>query len=37
VPWKRYRELLDGIGYNGDVIFHSLIEADVPLATTLLA
>ncbi len=36
VPWKRYRQLLDGIGYNGDVIFHSLTEADVPLATTLL-
>jgi sugar phosphate isomerase/epimerase len=37
VPWKRYRSLLDGIGYNGDVIFHSLTEADVPLAATLLA
>lgn len=37
VPWKRYRSLLQEIAYDGDVIFHSLTEADVPLATTLLA
>ena len=37
VPWTHYRALLDGIGYGGDVIFHSLTEADVALAATLLA
>lgn len=36
VPWERYWRLLDGIGYNGDVIFHTLTEADVPLALALL-
>ncbi len=37
VPWKRYRALLEGIGFDGDVIFHSLTEADVPLAATSLS
>lgn len=36
VPWGLYRSLLEGIGYNGDVIFHSLAEADVPAARSLL-
>ena len=37
VPWDHYKSLLGGIGYTGDVIFHSLAETDVPLAATLLA
>lgn len=32
VPWVLYRKLLEGIGYDGDVIFHTLTEADVPEA-----
>jgi len=32
VPWERYWDLLDGIAYEGDVIFHTLTEADVPAA-----
>jgi sugar phosphate isomerase/epimerase len=32
VPWPHYRSLLGGIGYEGDVIFHTLTEADVPQA-----
>ena len=34
VPWDLYRELLSGINYSGDVIFHTLTEADVPRART---
>ena len=30
VPWPRYWDLLERIGYEGDVIYHSLTEADVP-------
>lgn len=36
VPWDLYRELLARIGYRGDMIFHTLTEADVPLALSLL-
>ncbi len=32
VPWDLYRQLLAGIGYSGDIIFHTLTEADVPRA-----
>lgn len=32
VPWALYRRLLEGIGYDGDLIFHTLTEADVPRA-----
>jgi sugar phosphate isomerase/epimerase len=32
VPWPRYWELLEEIGYGGDVIYHTLTEADVPAA-----
>lgn len=32
VPWDRYWRLLENIGYEGDVIFHTLTEADVPRA-----
>jgi sugar phosphate isomerase/epimerase len=32
VPWELYRQLLEGIGYDGDVIFHTLTEDDVPRA-----
>ena len=32
VPWPHYRSLLDGIDYQGDVIFHTLTEADVSRA-----
>jgi sugar phosphate isomerase/epimerase len=32
VPWQHYRSLLEGIDYRGDVIFHTLTEADVPKA-----
>lgn len=35
VPWTEYWELLDGIGYDGDVIFHTLTEQDVPAALTI--
>lgn len=37
VPWNRYRQLLEGIGYNGDVIFHTLSESDVPLAKSVFS
>jgi len=36
VPWARYWDLLEGIGYDGDVIFHTLTEADVPRALALM-
>lgn len=36
VPWERYWRLLEEIGYNGDLIFHTLTEADVPRALALL-
>ncbi len=36
VPWELYWRLLDGIGYEGDVIFHTLTEADVPGALSLV-
>lgn len=32
VPWTLYRKLLEGIAYDGDVIFHTLTEFDVPVA-----
>jgi sugar phosphate isomerase/epimerase len=32
VPWDSYWSMLRGIGYDGDVIFHTLSEADVPRA-----
>jgi sugar phosphate isomerase/epimerase len=32
VPWQHYRWLLEGIEYQGDVIFHTLTEADVSRA-----
>jgi sugar phosphate isomerase/epimerase len=32
VPWNDYRSLLEGIAYAGDVIYHTLTEADVPAA-----
>ncbi|HYJ12090.1 MAG TPA: sugar phosphate isomerase/epimerase [Thermomicrobiales bacterium] len=32
VPWPHYRSLLDGIDFQGDVIFHTLTEADVSRA-----
>ena len=35
VPWERYWEMLRGIGYDGDVIFHTLTEADVPRALSV--
>lgn len=37
VPWGRYWRLLEEIGYTGDVIFHTLTEADVPRALALMA
>ncbi len=36
VPWAHYWQLLADIGYDGDVIFHTLTEADVPRALSLL-
>lgn len=36
VPWPRYWELLGSIGYDGDVIFHTLTEDDAPRALALL-
>ncbi len=36
VPWESYWRLLEDIGYRGDVIFHTLTEADVPRALSLL-
>lgn len=36
VPWDLYWSLLAEIGYSGDVIFHTLTEADVPRALSLL-
>lgn len=35
VPWDRYWRLLDEAGYDGDVIFHTLSEADVPRALSI--
>jgi sugar phosphate isomerase/epimerase len=35
VPWPEYWQLLDGIDYDGDVIFHTLTEADVPAALAI--
>lgn len=35
VPWDLYQELLTGIGYSGDIIFHTLKESDVPPALAL--
>lgn len=35
VPWDLYQELLTGIGYSGDIIFHTLAEDDVPRAMAL--
>jgi sugar phosphate isomerase/epimerase len=35
VPWPDYWKLLEGIGYQGDVIFHTLAEADVPTALAI--
>lgn len=32
VPWAHYRHLLAGIGYDADVIFHTLSEDQVPAA-----
>jgi len=36
VPWDVYWRLLEEIGYTGDVIFHTLTEADVTRALSLL-
>lgn len=36
VPWRFYRLLLEGMGFKGDVILHSLAEENVPLARSLL-
>ncbi len=36
VPWNLYWSLLAGIGYTGDVIYHTLTEADVSRALSLL-
>lgn len=36
VPWTLYRSLLKGVGFEGDVIFHSLAEEDVPGVRSLL-
>lgn len=36
VPWDRYWRLLENIGYEGDVIFHTLTEAEVTRALSLL-
>jgi sugar phosphate isomerase/epimerase len=35
VPWQHYRSLLNAIDYQGDVIFHTLTEADVARAITV--
>lgn len=35
VPWDRYWRLLEGIGYDGDVIFHTLTEANIPGALSV--
>lgn len=37
VPWTRYRSLLEGIAFEGDVIVHSLTEDDVPVARALFS
>jgi sugar phosphate isomerase/epimerase len=36
VPWPLYWELLKGIGYCGDVIFHTLSEDDLDLAWSIV-
>jgi len=36
VPWDRFWQLLENIGYEGDVIFHTLTEVDVTRALSLL-
>lgn len=36
VPWERYWRLLEEIGYDGDVIFHTLTEADIARALSTL-
>jgi sugar phosphate isomerase/epimerase len=36
VPWGDYWNLLEGNGFDGDVIFHTLTEADVPRAISLI-
>jgi sugar phosphate isomerase/epimerase len=35
VPWEAYWDLLDGIGSEGDVIFHTLTEAEIPAALAI--
>ncbi len=35
VPWERYWRLLEAIDYDGDVIFHTLTEADVARARSI--
>lgn len=35
VPWADYWRLLAGIGFGGDVIFHTLTEADAPRALAI--
>jgi sugar phosphate isomerase/epimerase len=36
VPWARYWDLLRQFGYDGDVIFHTLTEADIPKALSIV-
>jgi sugar phosphate isomerase/epimerase len=37
VHWEHYFRLLDGIGYSGPIIFHTLTEADVHRALSLIS